>query len=307
VSLNDSTKVIVICGPTGVGKTGFAIELALRFNGEIVGADSMQIFRRMDIGTAKPTAEEQARIPHHMVDIVDPDNAFDAVVYAHQADRCIADLVMRSKTPFIVGGTGLYIKALMHGLTAKAPTDASVRAQLQNELKSSGPEALHRRLQQFDPQSAKRIHPHDSYRIMRALEVLEITGRSIAAHHHEHGFSRSRYQALYIGLTMPREMLYERINTRVDTMLETGFADEVRTLLGCGYGLELKPMQSLGYRHIADWVHGRLTWEEAIRTMKRDHRRYAKRQMTWFGAIPSMNWLAPGQLREAAAMISAYL
>lgn len=304
---SDPIKIVVICGPTGVGKTGFAIVLARPLGAEIVGADSMQIYRRLDIGTAKPTAEERAMVVHHMVDIVDPDEDFDAVAYARQADACISRLAERDIVPFVVGGTGLYVKALIHGLTEAAPTDAAVRERLQNELQGSSVNAMHQRLQTADPRSAQRIHPNDRYRILRALEVVEITGRSIADFHKAHGFAASRYDALYIGLTMPREKLYERINRRVEMMLEEGFVDEVRTLLNQGCGPRLKSIQSLGYRHMVDYLRGRLTWDEAVRTMKRDHRRYAKRQMTWFGANPDVNWLTPDQHHDAQALISEFL
>ncbi len=299
-------QLIVICGPTAVGKTGFAIELARQFGGEIVGADSMQIYRRMDIGTAKPTACEQKRVAHHMVDILNPDEDFDAVRYARLADRCIARLSSEEKVPFVVGGTGLYIKALVHGLTAAAPAATRIRERLQSELAVSGAPAMHRRLQAYDPASAERIHPNDSYRILRALEVFEITGQSITRHYAEHGFAASRYDALYIGLDLPRDVLYERINRRVEIMLAEGFADEVRTLLEEGYGGDLKSMQSLGYRHMVDYLRGRLDWDEAVRTLKRDHRRYAKRQLTWFRATPNMHWLAPDQYHLAAELIESF-
>lgn len=301
------TKIIVICGPTGVGKTGFAISLARQFQGEIVGADSMQIYRQMNIGTAKPTARERDQVTHHMVDVVDPDQNFDAAVYARKADACIAQLVNKGKVPFVVGGTGLYIKALVHGLTEAAPTDPKVRDRLQGELQKNGAPAMHQQLEFLDPVSARIIHPNDGYRILRALEVLEITGQSISYHHQDHGFSKTRYNVCYIGLTQIRDRLYERINQRVDVMLENGFVDEVRFLLDCGYATDLKSMQSLGYRHMVDFIQGRMEWDEAVRTMKRDHRRYAKRQMTWFGANPKVNWLAPDQHQDAVELVHAFL
>ncbi len=296
-------KLVVICGPTAVGKTGFAIELAGQFGGEIIGADSMQVYRCMDIGTAKPTADERRRAVHHMVDILDPDEDFDAVHYARMADDCIARLTAEGKIPFVVGGTGLYIKALIHGLTDAAPSDPIVRERLHDELAASDAPSMHRRLQACDPDSAGRIHPNDTYRILRALEVFEITGRPIARHYDEHGFSGLRYDALHIGLSLPREVLYTRINQRVDMMLAGGFVDEVRRLLANGYGPGLKSMQSLGYRHMVDFLQGKMGWQEAVRTMKRDHRRYAKRQLTWFGATPGMHWLSPDQQRQAADLV----
>ncbi len=300
-------KIIVICGPTGVGKTGFAIELAGQFNGEIVGADSMQIYRYMDIGTAKPTPDECKQVMHHLVDILDPDEEFDAVRYAQQADACITRLHAEEKTPLVVGGTGLYIKALIHGLTDAAPTDPTVREKLQRELAASDAPTMHKKLEACDPVSAKRIHANDTYRILRALEVFDITGKSIARHYDDHGFSASRYHALHIGLILPRDELYERINLRVDMMLADGFADEVGALLADGFGAQLKSMQSLGYRHMVDYHQGRLGWEEAVRTMKRDHRRYAKRQLTWFRANSEMHWLAPDQHQKAAGLIRRFL
>lgn len=304
---SNQQKLIVICGPTAVGKTGFAIELADQFNGEIVGADSMQIYRRMEIGTAKPTPHERRRAVHHMVDILDPDEAIDAVRYAQRADTCISRLSAEGKTPFVVGGTGLYIKALLHGLTDAAPSDAKVREALLSELAASDAPTMHKKLQACDPTSADRIHPNDTYRILRALEVFNLTGQPIARHYENHGFSTSRYQSLHIGLTLPREVLYARINQRVDLMIDEGFVQEVKTLLADGFAAELKSMQSLGYRHMVDYLLGRLEWEEAVRTMKRDHRRYAKRQLTWFSANPDIQWLAPDQNLKAADLIGRFL
>lgn len=300
-------RIIIVCGPTAVGKTGFAIKLARQFGGEIVGADSMQIYRQMDIGTAKPTSDERMLAVHHMVDIVDPDDDFDAAAYAEMADACIAQLAERRKLALVVGGTGLYIKALIYGLTDAAPKDTHVRGALKKELAATGAPAMHRRLHQCDPESARRIHPNDTYRILRALEVHTITGRSMADLHDDHRFSRPRYDALMLGLSLPREKLYERINRRVDVMLADGFVDEVRTLLANGYHPELKSMQSLGYRHMVDFIKSRVTWDEAVRTMKRDHRRYAKRQTTWFGANADIHWLAPDQYEDAVKLISEYL
>jgi tRNA dimethylallyltransferase len=290
-----------------VGKTGSAIELARRFGGEIVGADSMQIYRFMDIGTAKPTMAERSQAVHHMVDIVDPDEDFNAAVYARRSDRCIQTLAGMSKTALVVGGTGLYIKALVHGLTEGIPADPLIRDQLQVELNTLGAPAMHDRLKAVDPGAAERIHPNDGYRILRALEVLEITGRSMTSHHGDHGFSQPRYHALYVGLTMPREKLYGRINQRVDRMVAEGLVEEVSLLLEKGYDPALKSMQSLGYRHMVDYIQGRLSWDDTVRTLKRDHRHYAKRQMTWFGANPEMNWIYADQFQDTVDLISAFL
>ncbi len=290
-----------------MGKTGFAIDLARRFKGEIVGADSMQIYRRMDIGTAKPTASEQAAVCHHMVDIVDPQEDFDAAEYGRRAHACVTRLIQNNILPFVVGGTGLYIKALIYGLAEAAPSNEKIRTRLKAELNQNGARAMHERLSLVDAESARRIHPNDAMRILRALEVFRITGRPLSSHHHEHGFLRPSLDALRIGLTLPRPALYARIDQRVDAMLAQGFADEVKTLLASGLDFRLKAMQSLGYRHMAAFLLGRLDWDEAVRTLKRDHRRYAKRQLTWFGADEHVRWLRPDQLSEAAAMISEFL
>ncbi len=300
-------KIVVICGPTGVGKTGFAIALAGHFAAEIIGADSMQIYRFMDIGTAKPTESERSAVPHHLVDVGDPDHPFDAAAYAEQAGQAVQQVTARGNLPLVVGGTGLYIKSLIYGLFNSRPYDPALRRRLQQEAEQKGAGSLHHRLVGRDPKAAARIHPNDTYRLVRALEVLELTGNSIIDHHRGHGFARPRYHALKIGLTLPREQLYARIDQRVDAMIDAGFTAEVRELLARGYGPELKAMQSLGYRHLTDFLQGRLDWAEALRTLKRDHRRYAKRQMTWFGADVSVHWLTPDALPEAVERVRQFL
>ncbi|MFZ1984007.1 MAG: tRNA (adenosine(37)-N6)-dimethylallyltransferase MiaA [Desulfatitalea sp.] len=302
----DLPKIVIICGPTGVGKTGLAIRLAQRFGGQIVGADSMQIYRRMDIGTAKPTAEEKTAVRHHMVDIIDPDQAFDAAAYGQQAHHIIQELLADGIRPFVVGGTGLYIKALVYGLFQSQASDADVRQRLKQQLAQEGTAAMHAHLARHDPQAASRVHPNDTYRITRALEVMELTGRAISTHHDAHGFAQARYQTLTIGLSLPREQLYARIDQRLDAMIAAGLLEEVRGLLAHGYDADLKAMQALGYRHMADFIQGRLTWDEALRTLKRDHRHYAKRQRTWFNAVADILWLAPDQVNEAAQRIAEF-
>jgi len=300
-------KLIVICGPTGIGKTATAIEIAKAFQGEIVGADSMQIYRYMDIGTAKPTADEQARIPHHMIDIVDPDEHFDAVQYSSLARENVAALHERRITPLVVGGTGLYIKSLLYGMFHSGSTDADIRDRLNKQAEEHGSEFLYQRLQKCDSSAAQKLHPHDSYRIIRALETYEATGTPISEHHHDHGFSEQPFDTLKIGLNMQRELLYNRINERVDVMLGAGFFDEVKKLLNMGYTPDLKSMQSIGYRHVTDYLDGRLSRAECVRTLKRDHRRYAKRQLTWFGADDEIIWKAPGQLEEINVVVGGFL
>ena len=300
-------KIIVICGPTGSGKTGFAIDLAHKFDGEIVSADSMQIYRYMDVGTAKPTHAEQAVVVHHMVDIVDPDQDFDAAVYAEIAGDCIRKILAKGKTAFLVGGTGLYIKALIHGLFEKGPSDPSIRGRLKREAELEGAGMLHRRLQQIDGTAAEKIHPNDTYRIIRALEVFENTGQPLTVFQQRHGFRERRFNTLEIGLSWPRPVLYDRINQRVDIMMEQGFYSEVQDLLDRGYGSDLKSMQSLGYRHLAAVIRGDVELSDALTLLKRDHRRYAKRQLTWFGARESVHWLNFDQKRFAGDLIREFI
>jgi tRNA dimethylallyltransferase len=299
-------KLIVICGPTGAGKTGFAIELARRFNGEIVGADSMQIYRYMDIGTAKPTPVEQAAAHHHMIDIVDPDQDFDAAAYALEATACVQQIIDRGRIAIVVGGTGFYIKALLYGLFEEAPSDPRIRRRFSRQAEIEGTTALHRQLKAIDPAAADRIHVNDTYRIVRALEVHAVTGEPLSVYQRRHGFREPRFDALEIGLTWPRPVLYDRINRRVDTMMAQGFLDEVRQLLGRGYTRDLKSMQSLGYRHLAAVIEDGLPVQDVLTTLKRDHRRYAKRQLTWFRARALVHWLNPTQTDAAEVRIRAF-
>jgi len=307
VSGVSKNRIVVVCGPTGSGKTGLAIRLAQQFDGEIVGADSMQIYRTMDIGTAKPTPAEQARAIHHMIDIVDPDEDFDAAMYADAAGRAIAGIVGRGRLPLVVGGTGFYIKALVYGLFEQGPSDPEIRRRLKKVVQSEGSAALHRRLAVLDSRAAARIHPNDAFRIVRALEVFEITGRPLSDFQQRHRFQDQRFDALFLGVTWPRPILYERIDRRVDRMMDQGLEAEVRDLLSRGYDPQLKSMQSLGYRHLTAFIDGRTSLDEALRTLKRDHRRYAKRQLTWFRADPSVHWITPETPQAAIDRIGKFV
>ena len=306
-SIPKNPKVVVICGPTGIGKTTFAIKLAKAFQGEIIGADSMQVYRHMDIGTAKPTLDERAKIVHHMVDIVDPDEPFNAEVYAERALEIIRSLREKQILPVVAGGTGLYIKALEFGLFAAPPVDKTLRNRIEKEAQKLGTKALLQRLKQVDPVMADKLHPNDSYRIMRALEVFELTGSPISAMQHKHQFQDKRLHTLKFGLKMDRQQLYQRIDRRVDMMIADGLLDEVRDLLARGYPEGLKSMQSIGYRHMIDYLEGRLEWIRTIETLKRDTRRYAKRQMTWFGADQDIEWVEPVITSELTDQIQKFL
>jgi tRNA dimethylallyltransferase len=300
-------RLICIVGPTGVGKTEMALELAGRWGGEIVSADSMQVYRHMDIGTAKPTPEERGRIPHHLLDVVDPDETFDASRYIGLAQGVIDGLRRQGKPVFVVGGTGLYIRALLGGLIDGPGADEALRRELKQEMNNLGKAHLYGRLRTRDPRAADRIDPHDGVRIIRALEVLELTGRSIVEHQQEHGFRDAPYAALRIGLRLDRGRLNDRIDRRVERMIADGFAEEVRRLLDMGWGESLKSMQSLGYRHMIDCLAGRQSLEQAVGLIKRDTRRYAKRQMTWFAADREVGWLDPGDVDAASGRIGVFM
>ena len=306
-SCRKKPDIIIICGPTGIGKTTTAIELARAYRGEIISADSMQIYRHMNIGTAKPTPEERAAVPHHMIDILSPDEPFDAARFSTEAREKIAALTARGVLPFVAGGTGLYIKSLTQGIFPARTSAPELRVQLEKEMAAHGPAVLHRRLRQWDPEAARRIHPNDRFRITRAIEVFKATGKSISAHHLAHRFGEAPFRTLKIGLEMERTALYERIDRRVEAMLEAGLPGEVQRLLDMGYHSELKSMKSIGYRHMADFIEGRTSWDEAVRTLKRDTRRYAKRQYTWFKADPEVLWAPPEALKKMRFWVEDFL
>ncbi|MDJ0801370.1 MAG: tRNA (adenosine(37)-N6)-dimethylallyltransferase MiaA [Desulfobacterales bacterium] len=304
---SDHPRIVVICGPTGIGKTSAAIRLARHLGGEIVGADSMQIYRRMDIGTAKPTAAEQAAVTHHMIDVVEPDEPFDAARYATMATACIHRLHRGGILPVVAGGTGFYLKALEFGLFDTQPPDPQIRRRLERQAEKAGLGALYAALQRHDPASAARIHAHDRFRIIRALETLENTGQPISALQRRHGFARKRFETIKIGLTIDREALYARINRRVAAMLAEGLLGEVQSLLEQGYGADLKSMQSIGYRHMCEYLAGQTAWDATVDRMKRDTRRYAKRQFTWFKSDPDIIWSAPEAVARLVPQIEKFM
>ncbi|MGW8223103.1 MAG: tRNA (adenosine(37)-N6)-dimethylallyltransferase MiaA [Syntrophobacteria bacterium] len=300
-------RVIAIMGPTAVGKTWLVSQLTKDLGGEIVNADSVQIYRFMDIGTAKPTMADRAEVAHHLVDIVDPDHDFDASRYSQLAREVIANLARQGKPAIVVGGTGLYLKAIFHGLFPGAPSDQLVRQRLRREAEKKGGAELYRRLQRIDPITAQRVHPHDLFRIIRALEVWECKGQPISALQSDHNFKDRPFLPLKIGLRRPRPELYERINRRVEEMMAQGLLEEVRALLSRGYGPNLKSLQALGYRHMVQHLINGVDISEAVRTMKRDTRRYAKRQMTWFRRDQEINWFHPQQMEDIFRFAERFL
>jgi tRNA dimethylallyltransferase len=301
------SKVIVICGPTGIGKTSLSLSLAKAFNGCIVGADSMQIYRYMDIGTAKPDFEELSVVPHYLIDVADPDEDFDAARYATDGRVAVSEICDRGFVPFIVGGTGFYLKAILHGLFSASPVDPEIRRKIQADLQLHDRDWLYDRLSSCDPEAASRIHPNDTYRVIRALEIFEITGCPLSEYQKQHGFMDNPFETLKICLHMDRAILYERINQRVDLMIDAGLLEEVKSLLEKGYPGDLKSMQSIGYRHMVEYLEGKRTWDETIFTLKRDTRRFAKRQLTWFRKDSEMIWKSPEDTDEINEMVRRFL
>jgi tRNA dimethylallyltransferase len=286
----DRPRVAILVGPTGVGKSKLVIELVEVFGGEVVSADSMQVYRHMDIGTAKPTIDEQKRVRHHLIDIVTPDQPFHAGLYQRLGRKTIDQLFRSGKPIWVVGGTGLYIKTLTQGIFSSPKIDPTVKERLAQEAKEKGEDFLYQRLKRVDPKTASSLHPRDLYRTKRALEVFDSTGIPISFFQEQHRFGERPYQTLKIGLEMDRLALYHRIEERVDQMIEKGFLREVRRLMEMGYGAELKPMQSLGYKQMVQFIMTEIGWTEAVRRMKRDTRHYAKRQWTWFKSDPEIHW-----------------
>ena len=286
----DRPRLVIILGPTGAGKSRLAIELAEKQGGEIISADSMQVYQYMDIGTDKPTPEEQKRVRHHLIDLVLPDQPFHAGLYRALGRRTIEQFHKSGIPIWVVGGTGLYIKSLTQGLFQSPDIDPGVRERLKREREEKGSDDLYRRLKAVDLKTASQLHPHDLFRIIRALEVFESTGFPISFFREQHRFGDRPYHLLKIGLEMERERLYSKIEARVDRMIERGFLEEVQRLMEMGYGPQLKPMQSLGYKQLIQFLLGRTEWDEAVRQIKRDTRRYAKRQWTWFKADSEVRW-----------------
>jgi len=279
--------LVVLCGPTAVGKTNAAIALAPRLNAEIVCADSRTVYRGMDIGTAKPTPVQRARVPHHLLDIAEPDQVVTLATYRDKAVQVITDLRTRRRVPLLTGGSGLYIRAVVDGLTIpQVPPDAALRAQMESDERAH-PGRLRAKLQRVDPQAAARIHPRNIRRLVRALEVYERTGQAISSLQRTDPIGA----AVQVALTMDREALYSRIDARVDEQLAAGLVAEVEQLLAQGYAPTLPAMRGLGYKEIAEYLQGRVGREEAVRRLKRNTRHFSKRQFTWFRRDSRIRWL----------------
>jgi tRNA dimethylallyltransferase len=283
--------VVVVVGPTASGKSDLAVRLAELFGGEVVNADSMQVYRGMDIGTAKPSAGLMRRVPHHLIGIVTPDVNFTAADFQQAARRVIAEIHARGRLPIVVGGTGLYIRALLHGLSPSPGGDVEFRAHLTGIADREGNGVLLDRLRTVDPMAAGRLHVNDRLRIIRALEVYQQSGQPFSAHQSGHGFAEEWCTALKIGIDVPRDELYRRINLRVEQMLADGLVEEVQGLLAAGYDRNLKALRSIGYKEICAYLAGELSLSEATELIKRDTRHYAKRQLTWFKREAGIIWV----------------
>lgn len=283
--------LLVLVGPTAVGKTSLSLRLAEALNGEVVSADSMQVYIGMDIGTAKPTREERARVVHHLIDVVEPTEPFSVARYAELAHQAIAAIHTRGHLPILTGGTGLYIRAVVDGLPLPpAPPNPEIRARLAEEARRLGPAALHERLARVDPVSAARLHPNDLRRIIRALEIYETTGRPRSATQAPSG-AASRYRAHWFGLTRPRASLYKRIDERVEAQIAAGLVQEVQALRARGWNPRATSVQALGYKEILDYLDGKVTLEEAKARLKKATRQYAKRQLSWWRADRRIRWI----------------
>ena len=299
-----SKKIVVICGPTASGKTALSIALAKAFDGEVVSADSMQIYRRMDIGTAKPTKQEMDGVPHHMLDVAEPGEAYSVSRYVEEATACVEDILARGKLPIICGGTGLYIDGLIRGTDYQpAGTDNGIREQLDGEWEVQGAEEMMARLAAVDPDSAARLHLSDKRRILRALEVYIATGETITVHNARTKAIPPRYEAVMIGLnTEPRQILYDRIDRRVGVMLEQGLLQEVQSLLEDGL-LDGTAAQAIGYKELLAYFRGEMTLETAADLIRQKSRNYAKRQLTWFRRDERVKWIVYNAPEAAQAVL----
>lgn len=284
-------RIIAIIGPTAIGKTALSLKMSMGYSCEIVSVDSMQVYRYMDVGTAKASEEERRQVPHHLIDIVDPDDEYNVSRYVDDAGKACRQIAARGRIPLLVGGSGLYLRGLLEGLSDVVSIDAKIREAIRLDIVANGKEWLFAEVQRVDPLAALRVHPHDTQRLIRALEVYRSSGKTWTEHLSTGRQRPLDAQVLLLGLTCDRNDLYDRINRRVTSMIEGGLLEETRGLLAKGYSGALKSMQSIGYRHMVNYIDRVWSWDEAVRFLARDTRRYAKRQYTWFGRDPEINWL----------------
>ena len=300
--------LIILTGPTAVGKTALSIGLAKAVNGEIISADSMQVYRKMNIGTAKIEPEEMQGVRHHLIDILDPGEEFNVVLFKKYALEAMRDIYSRGKIPVVVGGTGFYIQALLYDIDFEEnDNDMSYRDELQKLAKSHGNSYLHSMLRQVDPESADKIHENNVKRVIRALEFYRKTGMKISEHNETESKKESPYNFEYFVLNDDRSRLYDRIDRRIDIMLEQGLVDEVKQLVQEGYSRDLVSMQGLGYKEIIDYIQGNCSLDEAVYTLKRDTRHFAKRQITWFKREKHVTWINKNEFDNEAGILAYML
>lgn len=299
MSENKKKPMIILTGPTAVGKTDLSIQLAKAINGEIISADSMQVYRHMDIGSAKVTPEEMDGVPHHLIDVLEPEEEFNVVVFQKLAKEALTGIYERGHIPVIVGGTGFYIQALLYDIDfTENDGDTAIRRELEELAQTKGAGCLHQMLQEIDPESAAAIHQNNVKRVIRAIEFYRQTGKKISLHNEQEREKQSPYQFLYYVLDTDRKTLYERIDWRVDLMMEHGLVDEVKHLADMGCTRDMVSMQGLGYKEILDYLSGEITLEEAVYILKRDTRHFAKRQITWFKRERDVRWLELEQFQN---------
>lgn len=299
MSENKKKPMIILTGPTAVGKTDLSIQLAKAMNGEIISADSMQVYRHMDIGSAKVTPEEMDGVPHHLIDVLEPEEEFNVVVFQKLAKEALTGIYERGHIPIIVGGTGFYIQALLYDIDfTENDGDTAIRRELEKLAQTQGAGCLHQMLQEIDPESAAAIHQNNVKRVIRAIEFYRQTGKKISLHNEQEREKQSPYQFLYYVLDTDRKTLYERIDRRVDLMMEHGLVDEVKHLADMGCTRDMVSMQGLGYKEILDYLSGEISLEEAVYILKRDTRHFAKRQITWFKRERDVRWLELEQFQN---------
>lgn len=284
--------LIIVSGPTAVGKTALSIQLAKRIGGEIVSADSMQVYRGMDIGSAKVTKEEMSGVPHHLIDILDPSEDFNVALFQKLAKKAVEDIIFRGRIPIVAGGTGFYIQALLYDIDfTETKEELSFRHDMELLAKEEGSEKLHEMLREVDPESAENIHAHNVKRVIRALEFFRLTGEKISAHNEKERQKESPYNFLHYVVNTERQLLYERIDSRVDQMIADGLVKEVQSLMDKGCTKDMVSMQGLGYKEILSYLNGQCSLEQAVYIIKRDTRHFAKRQLTWFKREKDVIWL----------------
>lgn len=300
-------RLVIISGPTASGKTNLAIELALLFGADIISADSMQVYRLMDIGTGKPTMDERKGVPHHLLDVVYPDEEYTAARFKGEAAEKIREITQKGRNVIIAGGTGLYIKALTQGLFSGPEADWELRGELLETARTKGREYVHEMLKKVDPAGAGSIHPNNLHRVIRAIEVFYAARQPISALQKEHAFSDSPYDCLKIAMDIDRQALYDAIDCRVDRMISAGLLEETRALVDMGYASDLKPMRGLGYKEMCSFLNDELEFDEAVGLIKRNTRHYAKRQLTWFRKDTGTKWFRPEQKKDLLNAVEGFL